>query len=445
MDAIVHMFVEEPFAGWDSPFVQMPPRNVVPKPLQKPHPPLWVACSRRETIHFAARNGMGALSFSFVEPEDAGKWVREYYELIASEECKPVGFAVNPNVCVVLPMMCHEDEQVAIERGVDGAHFFGYSLAHYYGITPHEPGQTDVYQEFLERRDEQGFARELIRADKAPLGVKIMQHGLGSLRGAIGTPEQIAELVRRYEAVGVDQIGFVLQAGKNRHEHICEALELFGERVIPRFAAEREEKERIKAQRLAPALEAALARRDPPRRPPPGYRIDEPAEVERARRRSLPPPGKLLRAVRSEARGAARRRAMEMLARVVDGQPDEQIERRFGSPVVQRVLFSAMASSFEPRYSFGFEGEIQYELTSQRNGAAPERWTIEIRNRRATAHRRAAREPAVTVRLPTADLLRLAAGTANPGAMLLAGRTEVEGDFSVAMRLPEMFGAPSPY
>ena len=72
MDAIARMFVEEPFAGWDSEFWSMPPRNVVPKPLQRPHPRLWVACSRRETIHFAARNGIGALSFSFVEPEDAG-------------------------------------------------------------------------------------------------------------------------------------------------------------------------------------------------------------------------------------------------------------------------------------------------------------------------------------------------------------------------------------
>ena len=59
-------------AGTESIF-QMPPRNVVPKPIQKPHPPLWVACSRRETILFAARNGLGALTFSFVEPEDAGK------------------------------------------------------------------------------------------------------------------------------------------------------------------------------------------------------------------------------------------------------------------------------------------------------------------------------------------------------------------------------------
>src|SRR3954447_21288048 len=288
MAAICRMFVEEPFAGWEFDFFRMPPRNVVPKPAQKPHPPLWVACSRRETIHFAARNGIGALSFSFVEPEDAGKWVREYHEILASDQCRPVGFAINPSVCVVLPMMCHTDEGTAIERGIDGAHSFGYTLAHYYGITPHEPGRTNIYEEFLQRRKEAGFAREIVTAESAPLGVRIMQQGLGSLRRAVGTPEQIADLVRRYEAVGVDQLGFVMQAGNNRHEHICEALELFGKEVIPQFAEGREEREREKAERLAPVCETALARREPPRRAPRGYRIDEPAEVERGHRVALP-------------------------------------------------------------------------------------------------------------------------------------------------------------
>jgi alkanesulfonate monooxygenase SsuD/methylene tetrahydromethanopterin reductase-like flavin-dependent oxidoreductase (luciferase family) len=447
MAAIVHMMVEEPFAGWDSRYVQMPPRNVIPKPAQKPHPPLWVACSRRETIHFAAQNGIGALSFSFVEPEDAGKWVREYYDLLASDECVPVGFAVNPNVCVVLPMMCHEDEQTAIDRGIDGAHSFGYSLLHYYGITPHQPGHTDVYQEFLDRRGEQGFARELIMADRAPLGVKIMQQGLGSLRGAVGTPEQIAELIRRYEAVGVDQIGFVLQAGRNRHEHICEALELFAERVMPEFAEGREQTEREKAERLAPAVEAALARREPARQAPPGYRIDEPAELERARRSrrgGRADLGRVLAASRREVEAEARRRGQQVLGRLLDGLTDAQIERRFGNRLAQQGLFTAMARSFQPRYAFGFQGEIAYELTSTQNGAEPSRWTIEVKDGHASAHRRAARAPAVTLRVPTADFLRMAGG-ANPAAVLLESRTEVEGDLAVAMRMVEMFGGPSPY
>ena len=99
-----------------------------------------MACSRRETIRLAAEKGIGALSFSFVEPEEAKEWVDEYYEIIASERCVPAGFAVNPNVAVVLPMMAHADEAEAIERGIDGAHFFGYSLAHYYVFGDHRPG-----------------------------------------------------------------------------------------------------------------------------------------------------------------------------------------------------------------------------------------------------------------------------------------------------------------
>src|SRR5919112_5731770 len=53
LDAVTRMFVEEPFAGYDGRWLSMPPRNVVPKTRQKPHPPLWVACSRKETIHLA--------------------------------------------------------------------------------------------------------------------------------------------------------------------------------------------------------------------------------------------------------------------------------------------------------------------------------------------------------------------------------------------------------
>src|SRR6476660_9151965 len=113
LDAVVRMMVEEPFAGIEGRYLSMPQRNVVPKPLQKPHPPLWVACSRRETIRLAAEKGIGALSFAFVEPEEAAEWVAEYRAIIASERCVPAGSAVNPRVAVVRPMMCQPDEAEA--------------------------------------------------------------------------------------------------------------------------------------------------------------------------------------------------------------------------------------------------------------------------------------------------------------------------------------------
>src|ERR671935_1845038 len=273
LPVVARMMVEEPFAGADGRFLSMPPRNVVPKPLQKPHPPLWVACSRRETIRLAAEKGIGALSFSFVEPEEAAAWVAEYRAIIASERCVPAGFSVNPRVAVVLPMMCHPDEGQAIERGIDGAHFFGYSLAHYYVFGDHRPGRTNIYEEFQARRDEVGFARSIISADDGPLGVRVLQQGLGSLRGAIGSPAQVRDLCRRYEAAGVDQVIFVMQAGRNRHDHICVAIELFAAEVMPEFAERAEAADAARAERFAPAIEAALARREQTRGADPGYAI----------------------------------------------------------------------------------------------------------------------------------------------------------------------------
>ena len=266
LDVVTRLMVETPFAGYDGQYVTMPPRNLVPKPMQKPHPPLWVACSRRDTIHLAATVGIGALSFSFVEADEARQWVTDYYETIASEACVPAGFAVNPNIACVLPFMCHEDEEIAIERGLDGCHFFGYSLAHYYVFGEHRPGRTDVWAEFQQNRDRFGFNRRIASRTGAPLGAQLMEEGLGALRGSIGTPEQVRTLIRMYEDAGVDQLIFVSQAGRNRHEHICESLELFAREVMPEFHDRAEAAERAKTERLAPAIEAAMKRRSPPRR-----------------------------------------------------------------------------------------------------------------------------------------------------------------------------------
>jgi alkanesulfonate monooxygenase SsuD/methylene tetrahydromethanopterin reductase-like flavin-dependent oxidoreductase (luciferase family) len=265
IDAVSRMFVEAPFAGYDGKYLKMPSRNVVPKPLQKPHPPMWVACSRRETIHLAASRGIGALSFSFIEPAAAKEWVDDYYETICSDECVPAGFRVNPQVAIVTPFMCHQDETTAIDRGLDGGHFFGYSLGHYYVYGQHMPGRTNVWEEFLERRSQFGFDRRIASREGEALAARLMEERLGALRGAIGTPEQIRQFLRGYEAVGVDQVIFVSQAGKNQHEHICESLELFASEVMPEFKERHEARERQKMERLAAAIEAALARREPAR------------------------------------------------------------------------------------------------------------------------------------------------------------------------------------
>jgi len=261
LEVAIRCMTEAPFTGYDGKYVSMPPRNVVPKPVQKPHPPLWVACSRRDTILLAAEKGIGALSFAFIDPEEAVHWITDYEKTLA-ESCVPVGKAVNANVACVTPMMCARTEEEALSRGLEGGNFFGYSLGHYYVFGEHQPGKTDVWEEFVTKRGEHGYDPAVaVALEQERLGAKLAAGDTKGLRGATGTPEQIREFCLRFEESGVDQLIFVMQAGKNQHEHICEAIELFGKEVLPEFKERDEALVAKKAKRLEPVIEQAMARK----------------------------------------------------------------------------------------------------------------------------------------------------------------------------------------
>jgi hypothetical protein len=80
-------------------------------------------------------------------------------------------------------------------------------------------------------------------------------------RGCIGTPEQIRHYLRQYEEVGVDQVLFIVQGGRIRHEHICESFELFAAEIMPEFRDREIKREAKKQKELAPFIDAALSRK----------------------------------------------------------------------------------------------------------------------------------------------------------------------------------------
>ena len=193
LEVAVRCMVETPFTGVDGRFVQMPPRNVLPKPKQRPHPPLWVACSRRDTILLAAEKGIGALTFAFIDPEEARTWVYRV-RAHAGGEVRAVGYAINPQVACVSPMMMHHDEDEAIRRGIEGANFFGYSLGHFYVFGEHRPAKTDVWSEYVARRAAQGFDPDAIAqaVKEERLGAKVAAGDSTGLRGASARPSRCA-------------------------------------------------------------------------------------------------------------------------------------------------------------------------------------------------------------------------------------------------------------
>ncbi|MGH7054569.1 MAG: LLM class flavin-dependent oxidoreductase [Stellaceae bacterium] len=219
--ALIPMF-QDGGSEYHGRYFDMPLRNVVPKPLQKPHPPLWTACSQLETIEMAGRRGLGALAFQFLSAEAAHAWVHAYYNALTKRLDKLADYRINPNVAVVSYFMCAETDEEA-RRRAEGAPFFQFALR-FYGLSANrerpKPGTVDLWDEYekWKRANPEGHARALSG-------------------GLIGSPETLRRRLRRFADSHVDQVILLNQAGRNTHEHICESLELFAREVMPEFHA----------------------------------------------------------------------------------------------------------------------------------------------------------------------------------------------------------------
>ena len=256
-EQIANMMVMCPYPGYEGRSFKMPCRNVLPKPVQKPHPPMWMACTNRDTIKVAASHGLGALAFSFIDEAEARTWSQTYYDIIRSDACVPIGHRVNANIAMVSAFSLHADAQEAARRGQEGFEFFRYAIS---ALVTKDcvPGRSKLFEQFQQER----------AADTLSAAMANRENLASSLErsGGIGTPAQFREHVRAFEAAGVDQIILLQQAGRNRHDHICESLELLQREVLPEISPKASERERRKAEQLAPYVEKALARKQ--RMPP---------------------------------------------------------------------------------------------------------------------------------------------------------------------------------
>jgi alkanesulfonate monooxygenase SsuD/methylene tetrahydromethanopterin reductase-like flavin-dependent oxidoreductase (luciferase family) len=236
---VLPMFTRE---GWeyDGPHFKFPLRNVLPKPLQRPHPPLWVACSQLETIEMAGRRGMGALGFQFLSAEAAHAWVHAYYNSYVKRRDLLADYETNPNIAIVTYFMCAETDEEA-RRRADGVTFFQFALRYYNAAQGRErakPGTVSLWDEYeaWKRANPEAVARALSG-------------------GLIGSPETLRRKLRKFETSNIDQVILLNQAGNNTHEHICESLDLFAREVMPEFHAREPEHQDWKRRVLAREIE----------------------------------------------------------------------------------------------------------------------------------------------------------------------------------------------
>ncbi|MEX2226369.1 MAG: LLM class flavin-dependent oxidoreductase [Dehalococcoidia bacterium] len=217
---IPKMWTQDEFS-WDSPLMKIPPRNVQPKPLQQPHPPMWMAGTQPSSAFLAAERGLGFLHFSYTDPVALNEKIDRYHEGIA--KCEPVGAFVNDRFAGFTLMHCGRDDRDALETGGPGAEWYVRATNQLYALWAQSGSES--YRWYGEQF-EQGAGQDVDIARMADDGVL-----------CIGGPEKCAQIARHYAAQGIDQLIVLVQAGGTSHDAIMESLRRFGEHVIPQFSA----------------------------------------------------------------------------------------------------------------------------------------------------------------------------------------------------------------
>jgi alkanesulfonate monooxygenase SsuD/methylene tetrahydromethanopterin reductase-like flavin-dependent oxidoreductase (luciferase family) len=192
------------------------PHNILPKPYQASHPPMWVACGNPATFEKAGKLGLGALGFNFTPIHEMRPMIESYKKGIATCE-EPVGRYVNDNVMLTNAVLCFEDRDRAREIATRANRGYLYTLVCLYHDTIPKPEWAPVWPE------------PPIRLDAAMVDAAIAG---GSL--LCGNPEEVIEQLKAYERTGVDQVAFGVP-NDLAHDEALECIELFGKQVIPAF------------------------------------------------------------------------------------------------------------------------------------------------------------------------------------------------------------------
>jgi alkanesulfonate monooxygenase SsuD/methylene tetrahydromethanopterin reductase-like flavin-dependent oxidoreductase (luciferase family) len=238
LEIIPRMWTEDPFE-YQGRFVTIPPRSIVPKPLQKPHPPLWMAATSPQSWELAGRNGIGILGLTiFVSVPQLQERVRAYRQALAT--AKPVGKFINDQVGAFTIVHAAETRQQAIDNGATDAaiNYLLYAFRVLGGGAA--PGDAGMQRERAADEIKSTPYRDMI-AKEYPIITKMMKNECTfedldqEDMVIVGDVDECARKVERYQQAGLDHFIALMQADRIPHDKVMRSIELFGERIIPRF------------------------------------------------------------------------------------------------------------------------------------------------------------------------------------------------------------------
>ena len=217
LEAIMQMYDQERFAGYKGAHFNLPPRDVIPRPVQAPHPPLWVAATNLETYEHAGRQGFGVIGVTRNSIEETKGAVERYHRAaLAATAAERIARVPNRTTAVFGISCVDEDDQVGRDLGCAAARW-------YYG-------DNDAVLNPLRFSTAGGVAAVRDRISKFS-NEQLVDNGMA----ICGNPDTVCRIVEKWQSTGIDQIIFFLQAGNTTHEQVMKSIRLIGEQVIPRF------------------------------------------------------------------------------------------------------------------------------------------------------------------------------------------------------------------
>jgi alkanesulfonate monooxygenase SsuD/methylene tetrahydromethanopterin reductase-like flavin-dependent oxidoreductase (luciferase family) len=223
LEIIVKAWTEE-VMEYNGKLIQVPSRRVVPKPIQRPHPPMWMACVAPESYEIAGEKGLGVLSFAM--NWDAVQKSMADYRAACSRRLSPVPKVITEQfagLCVVHVCETREEEAIAL----DGARWFMSHVA-------------DLFRPMMTRNKlyTYEYLRHLFALDSEPRDLsdaELKQHHMV----VVGTPDEVIRKLQTFRDGGMDQVICFKQAGRIPNANILKSLNLMGRHVLPHFRTER--------------------------------------------------------------------------------------------------------------------------------------------------------------------------------------------------------------
>ncbi|WP_437541153.1 LLM class flavin-dependent oxidoreductase [Sorangium sp. So ce367] len=253
-EMIPKMWTQERFS-WKSEDAEINNVPIIPKPYQKPHPPLWQACSSLASFEQAGRNGVGALGVTLWAPPDQVKeWIGIYREAIRRCE-RPVGAFINNQVGFFTFAHCAETDQQAMENGAaSAAAWYTNGSFTFFEAKEHFLRTHAEEQALAKDPAGGGLVGQLLRdrAGKTPAETKanavlarIMQNEevpneevFDALKEQnsliVGSPETCRQKIKFYQDLGIDRLLSFQQVGRLSHEQVMSSIRQIG-KLIPEF------------------------------------------------------------------------------------------------------------------------------------------------------------------------------------------------------------------